>query len=133
MQRVTIAVQWCALRGYTDTPATFSAAEAPPSCASFAYGTNHLPRVCSETPFRLQHGSCISCLPPTFPSSWHPQARYLADCTKRTEEQISQDFIRPRYFNPYEAVSYGLIDTVSEVEVMLGHVGVYICITGVAC
>jgi ATP-dependent Clp protease protease subunit len=24
-----------------------------------------------------------------------------------------QDFARPRYFNPYEAVSYGLIDTVS--------------------
>jgi hypothetical protein len=23
-----------------------------------------------------------------------------------------QDFVRPRYFNPYEAVTYGLIDTV---------------------
>ncbi|GLC37105.1 hypothetical protein PLESTB_001391200 [Pleodorina starrii] len=41
-------------------------------------------------------------------------AKYLAACTKKTEEQIEQDFARPRYFNPYEAVSYGLIDTVLE-------------------
>ncbi|PNW85812.1 hypothetical protein CHLRE_03g204350v5 [Chlamydomonas reinhardtii] len=41
-------------------------------------------------------------------------AKYLAACTKKTEEQIMTDFTRPRYFNPYEAVSYGLIDTVLE-------------------
>ncbi|GIL74993.1 hypothetical protein Vretimale_2596 [Volvox reticuliferus] len=41
-------------------------------------------------------------------------AKYLAACTKKTEEQIMQDFVRPRYFNPYEAVTYGLIDTVLE-------------------
>ncbi len=43
---------------------------------------------------------------------WSPQAKYLALHTKKTEEQILADFQRPRYFNPYEAVDYGLIDTV---------------------
>ncbi|KAG2494845.1 hypothetical protein HYH03_007085 [Edaphochlamys debaryana] len=41
-------------------------------------------------------------------------AKYLAACTKKTEEEITADFQRPRYFNPYEAVTYGLIDTVLE-------------------
>ncbi|KXZ53471.1 hypothetical protein GPECTOR_7g921 [Gonium pectorale] len=41
-------------------------------------------------------------------------AKYLAACTNKSEEQIQADFVRPRYFNPYEAVSYGLIDTVLE-------------------
>lgn len=41
------------------------------------------------------------------------QAKYLALHTQKTEEDIMRDFARPRYFNPYEAVSYGLIDTVS--------------------
>lgn len=41
-------------------------------------------------------------------------AKYLALHTKKTEEQILDDFQRPRYFNPYEAVQYGLIDTVLE-------------------
>ena len=41
------------------------------------------------------------------------QAKYLALHTQKTEEQIIRDFQRPRYFNPYEAVSYGLIDMVS--------------------
>lgn len=41
-------------------------------------------------------------------------AKYLSKHTKRTEEQVLADFQRPRYFNPYEAVDYGLIDTVLE-------------------
>eukprot|EP00983_Pelagomonas_calceolata_P100893 1158626-Pelagomonas_calceolata.AAC.1 len=39
------------------------------------------------------------------------QAKYLALHTQKSEEDILRDFQRPRYFNPYEAVSYGLIDT----------------------
>mmetsp|Transcript_5866 Transcript_5866/g.10192 ORF Transcript_5866/g.10192 Transcript_5866/m.10192 type:complete len:314 (+) Transcript_5866:95-1036(+) len=41
-------------------------------------------------------------------------AKYFALHTKKSEEQILDDFQRPRYFNPYEAVEYGLIDTVLE-------------------
>mmetsp|Transcript_392 Transcript_392/g.986 ORF Transcript_392/g.986 Transcript_392/m.986 type:complete len:310 (-) Transcript_392:183-1112(-) len=41
-------------------------------------------------------------------------AKYLALHTQKSEEDILRDFQRPRYFNPYEAVSYGLIDTVLE-------------------
>lgn len=41
-------------------------------------------------------------------------AKYIALHTKKTEEQIQADFARPRYFNPYEAVDYGLIDQVLE-------------------
>ncbi|MEW5301897.1 MAG: hypothetical protein WDW38_008517 [Sanguina aurantia] len=41
-------------------------------------------------------------------------AKYLASCTKKEDEEIVRDFARPRYFNPYEAVDYGLIDTVLE-------------------
>jgi len=41
-------------------------------------------------------------------------AKYLALNTGKTEEQIMQDFSRPRYFNPYEAVGYGIIDQVLE-------------------
>jgi hypothetical protein len=40
------------------------------------------------------------------------QAKYLALHTGHTEEEIMQDFSRPRYFNPYEAAEYGLIDQV---------------------
>lgn len=42
----------------------------------------------------------------------HEQAKYIAHHTKKTEEQIMEDFTRPKYFNPYEAVGYGLIDRV---------------------
>lgn len=41
-------------------------------------------------------------------------AKYLAACTKKSEEEIIRDFQRPKYFNPYEAAAYGLIDTVLE-------------------
>ncbi|GBF87370.1 ATP-dependent Clp protease proteolytic subunit-related protein, chloroplastic [Raphidocelis subcapitata] len=41
-------------------------------------------------------------------------AKYLAASTGKTEEEVTADFARPRYFNPYEAVGYGLIDTVLE-------------------
>jgi hypothetical protein len=47
-----------------------------------------------------------------FFSSSCPQAKYLALHTGHTEEEIMQDFSRPRYFNPYEAAEYGLIDQV---------------------
>lgn len=40
------------------------------------------------------------------------QAKYIALHTNKSEEDILRDFQRPRYFNPYEAVSYGLIDMV---------------------
>lgn len=40
----------------------------------------------------------------------------LAEHTGHTEEEISKDISRPRYFNPYEAVEYGLIDKVLEPE-----------------
>lgn len=32
--------------------------------------------------------------------------------TQKKEEDIQRDFQRPRYFTPYEAASYGLIDKV---------------------
>ena len=41
-------------------------------------------------------------------------AKYLARHTKKTEDQIMEDFTRPRYFNPFEAVGDGLIDRVLE-------------------
>lgn len=41
-------------------------------------------------------------------------AKYLARHTNKTPEQVMEDFARPRYFNPYEAVGYGLIDRVLE-------------------
>lgn len=36
----------------------------------------------------------------------------LAKHTNHTEEQIRQDIARARYFSPYEAKEYGIIDTV---------------------
>lgn len=48
-------------------------------------------------------------MPPIPPLS---QAKYLALHTNKTDEDIIRDFQRPRYFNPYEAVQYGLIDQV---------------------
>jgi len=40
----------------------------------------------------------------------------LARHIGKTEEEISKDIQRPRYFNPYEAVEYGIIDNVLEPE-----------------
>jgi ATP-dependent Clp protease protease subunit len=45
-------------------------------------------------------------------------AKYLAASTGKTEEEILRDFARPRYFTPYEAVEYGLIDQVRTTERM---------------
>eukprot|EP00775_Hariotina_reticulata_P006748 gene6748-6968_t len=42
------------------------------------------------------------------------QAKYLALSTGKEEEDVMRDFSRPRYFSPFEAVGYGLIDTVLE-------------------
>ncbi|KAJ9527529.1 hypothetical protein QJQ45_025739 [Haematococcus lacustris] len=44
----------------------------------------------------------------------HTMAKYLALHTKKSEDDIIADFARPRYFTPYEAAQYGLIDTVLE-------------------
>eukprot|EP00877_Chromochloris_zofingiensis_P013718 jgi/Chrzof1/85/Cz01g02300.t1 len=41
-------------------------------------------------------------------------AKYLAISTKKTEEDVMRDFSRPRYFTPFEAADYGLIDQVLE-------------------
>lgn len=44
-----------------------------------------------------------------------PQAKYLAASTGKDEETIMQDFSRPKYFSPFEAADYGLIDQVGVV------------------
>ena len=44
----------------------------------------------------------------------HHQAKYLAATTGKTEDEVMRDFARPRYFTPFEAVGYGLIDAVLE-------------------
>lgn len=38
----------------------------------------------------------------------------LSRHTGHSEEEIAQDIARPKYFNPYEAVEYGIIDRVLE-------------------
>lgn len=44
----------------------------------------------------------------------HPvKVSILATHTGKSEETIEQDISRPRYFDPYQAVDYGLIDKVS--------------------
>ena len=48
--------------------------------------------------------------PPPFPP---PQAKYLGVHTNKTTDQIITDFARPKYFNAYEAMQYGIIDKVS--------------------
>jgi ATP-dependent Clp protease protease subunit len=40
----------------------------------------------------------------------------LARHTPHSEEQVAKDIQRPRYFNPYQAVNYGIIDRVLEPE-----------------
>lgn len=40
------------------------------------------------------------------------QAKYLGACTGKEEEEVMRDFSRPRYFSPFEAADYGLIDQV---------------------
>ena len=40
----------------------------------------------------------------------------LSKHTGHSEETIAKDISRPKYFNPYEAVDYGLIDRVLEPE-----------------
>jgi len=38
----------------------------------------------------------------------------LSRHTGHSEEEVSKDILRPRYFNPYEAIEYGIIDRVLE-------------------
>ncbi len=40
------------------------------------------------------------------------QVRLLAKHTGHSEEKISKDIARPRYFDPYQAVDYSIIDRV---------------------
>ncbi len=40
----------------------------------------------------------------------------LAKCCDKTTEQIEADIARPKYFTPYTAVEYGLIDKVLEAD-----------------
>jgi ATP-dependent Clp protease protease subunit len=42
--------------------------------------------------------------------------RLLSRHTGKGEEQVAQDISRPKYFNPYEAIEYGIIDRVLEPE-----------------
>ncbi|KAI7842527.1 hypothetical protein COHA_003881 [Chlorella ohadii] len=42
--------------------------------------------------------------------------RLLSKHTGHGEEEIAKDIARPKYFNPYEAVEYGIIDRVLEPE-----------------
>lgn len=44
----------------------------------------------------------------------HTMAKYLAASTGKDEETIMQDFSRPKYFSPFEAADYGIIDQVLE-------------------
>jgi hypothetical protein len=44
------------------------------------------------------------------------QAKYLAASTGKDEETIMQDFSRPKYFSPFEAADYGIIDQVGGQE-----------------
>jgi ATP-dependent Clp protease protease subunit len=40
----------------------------------------------------------------------------LAKCCDKTPEVMEADISRPKYFSPYEAVEYGLIDKVLEAD-----------------
>lgn len=42
--------------------------------------------------------------------------RLLSKHTGHGEEQVARDISRPKYFNPYEAIEYGIIDRVLEPE-----------------
>ena len=49
------------------------------------------------------------------PTTPHPtQVRLLSFHTGHSEAEIAEDIARPKYFNPYEAVDYGIIDRVLE-------------------
>jgi ATP-dependent Clp protease, protease subunit len=41
------------------------------------------------------------------------QTTLMAKHMNKEKEVIERDIERPRYFNPYEAVDYGIIDRVS--------------------
>ena len=48
------------------------------------------------------------------------QVRILSKHTGHDEPQVEKDIVRTRYFDPYEAVDYGIIDRVRA----LFHAGV---------
>jgi hypothetical protein len=52
---------------------------------------------------------------PTVPST---QVELLAKHTNHETEKIERDIMRPKYFDPYAAVDYGIID---KVRVTLSH------------
>lgn len=43
----------------------------------------------------------------------HLQVRLLGEHTDHEPEEIEKTISRPKYFDPYEAVKYGIIDRVS--------------------
>lgn len=43
----------------------------------------------------------------------HAQVRILSRHTGHAEPEVEKDIVRTRYFDPYEAVDYGIIDRVS--------------------
>ena len=71
--------------------------------------------------FPVRSSPCPSSLPPSLPRPppppphTHPtQVRLLSFHTGHSEAEIAGDIARPKYFNPYEAVDYGIIDRVLE-------------------
>jgi len=40
------------------------------------------------------------------------QIRILSKCTGNTADKLEKDISRPRYFDPYDAIKYGIIDKV---------------------
>jgi hypothetical protein len=40
------------------------------------------------------------------------QIRILSKCTGNSVEKLEKDISRPRYFDPYDAIKYGIIDKV---------------------
>lgn len=80
----------------------------PPS-TSVAHPAMHIMHAC------MAKRRCLPSLRPygTIRACARAQAKYLGLHTQKTEEEVIRDFQRPRYFTPYEAVTYGLIDKVS--------------------
>ena len=56
------------------------------------------------------------------PSRVHTQVYLLSKHIGKEKEEIERTITRPRYFDPYEAVEYGIIDRVRPfLERALGH------------
>ncbi len=40
------------------------------------------------------------------------QIRILSKCTGNSADKLEKDIARPRYFDPHDAITYGIIDKV---------------------